>query len=95
MRQLPWGAFRSLNATISCMLVQTGSGQSLVTRALVISLLNRIKVCLAPTLPQLSSTITPSSLCPYVILHMGDCICEIACVRFRVMLHAQCMTATQ
>lgn len=25
--------------------VQTGSGQSLVTRALVISLLNRIKVC--------------------------------------------------
>ncbi len=70
MRQLPWDASCCLDITISYMLVQTGSGQSLVTRALVISLLNRIKVCLAPRLPQISVTITSASLCPYVTLHV-------------------------
>ncbi len=43
------GCLLLLDTTGSCVLVQTGSGQSLVTRALVISLLNRIKVCWAPT----------------------------------------------
>jgi len=70
VRQLPWDACCCLYTTISCVLVQTGSGQSLVTRALVISLLNRIKVCLAPRLPLLHDTIASASLCSYVTLHV-------------------------
>ena len=73
MAQLPSGTCCWLYTTISYVLVQTGSGQSLVTRALVISLLNRIKVCLPPRLPQLNFAVISASLCPCVTLHVRDC----------------------
>ena len=83
--------------------MQTGSGQSLVTRALVISLLNRIKVCWHDANPPDTSKQVSVMLAPNLVAAFGNAlvhgfylhytICAAGCAACKVMHFMHCQNA--